>query len=90
MYFMEAVGEAYDALFAATPLLERWAAEQRPGASDCFSTRIPVATRSAIVMAACSDISVSTIEAALGGLVKSGYLRMVGGGRSTAYERVGE
>lgn len=42
------------------------------------------------VMAACSDISVSTIEAALGGLVKSGYLRMVGGGRSTAYERVGE
>ena len=89
VYFMEAVGEAYDALFAATPLLEGGQPSKTERVRLFFDAN-PGRHAKRDVMAACSDISVSTIEAALGGLVKSGYLRMVGGGRSTAYERVGE
>lgn len=38
------------------------------------------------VLAGCGDVAVSTVELALGQLVRDGVLRKVGGGRSTAYE----
>jgi len=37
---------------------------------------------------ACPDISLATIEAALGELVKSGYIQKVGAGKNTGYVRV--
>lgn len=39
------------------------------------------------IAAACLDISLATIEAALGDLVKSGYIQKVGAGKKTGYVR---
>jgi len=39
------------------------------------------------IMEACPDISQVTVERTLTSLVKSGYLHMIGGGRSTAYTK---
>lgn len=39
------------------------------------------------IAAACPDISLATIEAALGDLVKSGYIQKVGAGKKTGYVR---
>ncbi len=87
VYLMETVKEAYDALFAATPLFEGGHPSKTERVRLYFDAS-PGRHTKRDVASACPDISVSTIEAALGGLVKSGYLRMVGGGRSAAYERI--
>lgn len=49
-----------------------------------FSTKIGRISKSDIA-SLCPDISITTIEKALSGLLKEGFIKKVGGGRSTGY-----
>lgn len=84
--WLEALVRAYGELLDATPLL----GGGRPGKSErvrAFFESHDGAHSKRDVVRACPDISVSTIEAALGELVREGRIRKVGAGRATAYER---
>lgn len=87
-YWLEKLSCAYAELLALTPL----ATGGHPSKSErvrMFFSENPGVHAKRDVALALSDVSTSTIEAALGDLVKEGYLRKVGAGRSTSYELAG-
>lgn len=86
-YWFEKLHEAYQGLFDHMELRAR--APRGKGArvrAFVEAAAFPVGKRA--IMAANPDISLSTVEAVLGELVKEGMVRKVGKGRATAYEWV--
>ena len=85
-YWLEAIHEAYCQLFDSIEASAGSGLGKAQRVRDYFAKR-PGSHAKREIIQANPDISVSTIENALAELVREGYLRKVGAGRSTAYER---
>ena len=86
MFWLRALAEAHEVLLSRTPVSPSGKLGKADRVRAFFSTREGTFTKRDI-MEACPDIALSTVELALGQLVREGFVRKVGGGRSTAYER---
>lgn len=85
-YFLKTLQDAYGRLGEILSLSSQTLPNKTERVRIIFDSRIGKITKHDI-LAAYPDISVSTVELALGQLVKEGYIAKVGGGRSTGYIR---
>lgn len=84
--WLSLVGEAYRTLLALMEDQPLGTPSKSQRVKELFTFRSAPMTKAQVV-AALPDVSLSTIENALGALVREGYLEKLGAGRSTAYRR---
>ena len=84
--WLSLVSEAYQTLLALMENEPLGAPSKTQQVKDLFAFRTTPMTKAQVV-GALPDVSLSTIENALGALVRAGHLEKLGAGRSTAYRR---
>ena len=85
-YYLSVVLNAYKEFSSRVEYLQSKGTNKSERIRNLFSKRIGKLTKAEIAIL-CPDISVTTIEKALGDLLKEEYIIKVGAGRSTAYIR---
>lgn len=83
-YFLGVVLAAYRELSSRVEDLRQLGLSKTERVKHAFDTQLGKLSKSDIGRL-CPDISTTTIEKALAELVKDGYIKKIGGGRSTAY-----
>jgi len=83
-YYLGVVIAAYKEFSSRVETIRNQGLSKSERVKYVFTTKIGKITKSDIAKL-CPDISVTTIEKSLSVLLKEGYIRKVGGGRSTAY-----
>lgn len=84
VFWLDLVKKTYEMLFALMEANPSGNTSKTQQVKDFFAVQGGTQTKQQVVTAL-PDVSLSTIENALGALVKEGYLEKIGNGRSTAY-----